>query len=163
MSMLRPFCEACMFFTSNHSKAANIKSSVTAVPTSLSKNPKQAFSGVTGGYLQNHSRFFPCCQIGGACRVFTGTLGRAVALDRPTDSQRGCLWRIPTEEVSLSELSGTVMCIRLCRRPPQRQFFRGWGLCFYFISSVGDIMRDSLAVNCFFRSLVIKAFHFSRQ
>lgn len=55
--------------------------------------------------------------------------------DRPTDSQRGCLWRIPTEEVSLSELSGTVMCIRLCKRPLQRQRVGG-----------GEIIRDSLTV-----------------
>ena len=78
--------------------------------------------------------------------------------DRPTDSQRGCLWRIPTEEVSLSELSGTVMCIRLCKRPLQRQgfFFKrvgGGGFLFHFffvVFFVGDIMRDSLAVYLFF-------------
>lgn len=73
--------------------------------------------------------------------------------DRPTDSQRGCLWRIPTEEVSLSELSGTVMCIRLCKRPLQRQgiffFLRVGGVGFFFFFFVGDIMRDSLAVYLF--------------
>lgn len=63
--------------------------------------------------------------------------------DRPTDSQRGCLWRIPTEEVSLSELSGTVMCIRLRRRPLQRE--SGWGC----VCLSGRDIRDSLAVYFF--------------
>lgn len=76
--------------------------------------------------------------------------------DRPTDSQQGCLWRIPIEEVSLSELSETVMCIRLCKRPQQREsgaflfgFFFWWGGGVGG-GIVGDIIRDSLAVYLYF-------------
>ena len=79
----------------SHSPLANRESDVSHPHSDAhlppQKNLKRAFSGVTGGYLQKHSlAFFVCCQIGGACGVFTGTRGWAVVLavsGRPTDWQ----------------------------------------------------------------------------
>lgn len=66
----------------------------------------------------------------------------------PTDSQRGCLWRIPAAEVPLSELSGTV----LCKRSPTQTGGGGGGCVFW---GFGEI-RNSLVVY-FFQISLIKA------
>lgn len=75
---------------------------LTPMPTSLcrkKKNLKRAFPASQEGTFRNTLAFFfffacvcvsACCQIGGACRVFTGTQGWAVVLavsGRPTDWQ----------------------------------------------------------------------------
>lgn len=67
------------------------------------------------------ARTFERCQIVGVCGVLTGTRGRGCRVSMEWQTERltaygGCLWGIPAEEVSLSELSGTVMCIGLCAR-----------------------------------------------
>lgn len=66
----------------------------------------------------------------------------------PTDSQRGCLWRIPAEEVPLSELSGTV----LCKRSPTKT---GGEVEAAYFGGFGEI-RNSLVVY-FFQISLIKA------
>lgn len=93
------------------------------------KNLNWAFSIVTVGYRQK--LFLPSLLFVVVVRLVklaerSQALGDGLSCyrwvaDRPTDSLWGYLGRILTEEVSLSELSGTVMCIRLCKRPPEKK------------------------------------------
>lgn len=114
------------------------------------KNLKRTFSSVTGGYLQKHSLAFRVCVCAHLCvlsdcrRLWSvhrhSGMGCRVSSEWQTDrltASRGCLWRIPTEEVSLSELSGTVMCIRLCKRPLQRHRVGGGVFVLFFFFSFG--------------------------
>lgn len=124
------------------------------------KNLKQAFSGVTGGYLQKHSLAFVCvCVLSDRRRLWSvhrhsGTGCRVSGewqTDRLTASEvvsggfllRRCRW------VNYQGLWCALGCARDLYKDRDFFFFKsGWGWVFLFFF-VGDIMRDSLAVYLF--------------